>query len=138
MDYNIDYLVEQSLRYKDKECDLDNALKYGMIAASLSFSPRADVCCCIGEIYLLKGNTEWAKFWYERALNNMSVWVDEKLPDAEYFTIIPMLKLCFICHKMGDIESAMEYNNAALLIDPNNEIALSNKKEFPDNVKKEK
>jgi tetratricopeptide (TPR) repeat protein len=135
MNYNIDSLLNESLAYKDKSNDLDNALKYAMIAASLSYSPRADVCCCIGEIYLSKGNIEWAKFWYERALQNMSMWVDEQLPDADYFTIIPMLKLCFICHKSGDIDGAKEYNNAVLLIDPENEIALSNKKEFENSEK---
>lgn len=135
MEYNIDFLLNQSMKFKDENGDLDNALKYAMIAASLSFSPRADVCCNIGEIYLMKGNTEWAKFWYEKALQNTTVWIDEKLPDAEYFTIIPMLKLCFICHKIGDIDTAKEYNNAVLLIDPENEIALSNEKEFSNSDK---
>jgi hypothetical protein len=130
MKYTIDSLIQQSLKYKDENHDLDNALKYAMLAAALSYQPRADACCCIGEIYLSKGNDSWAKFWFEKALNNMSVWIDEQLPDSEYFTIIPLLKLCFIAHREGDDKAAKEYNDAVLAIDSKNEIALSNKKEF--------
>ena len=130
MEYTIDSLIQESLRYKDKNNDLDNALKYAMLSASLSYQPRADSCCCIGEIYLLRNNLEWAKFWFEKALNNMTVWVDEVLPDKDYFTIIPLLKLAFISYSSGDMESAKKYNDAVLMIDKNNEIAISNKKEF--------
>ena len=60
----------------------------------------------------------------------MTVWVDEILPDKDYFTIIPLLKLAFISYSSGDMDSAKRYNEAVLMIDPKNEIAISNKKEF--------
>ena len=56
--------------------------------------------------------------------------IDEILPDKDYFTIIPLLKLAFISYSSGDMESAKKYNDAVLMIDKNNEIAISNKKEF--------
>lgn len=136
MEYTIDSLINESMKYKDKNNDLDNALKYAMLSAALSYQPRADSCCCIGEIYLLKNNLEWAKFWFEKALNNMTVWIDEILPDKDYFTIIPLLKLAFISYSLGDTTSAKEYNDAALLIEPENEIAKSNKKEFENHETK--
>lgn len=137
MEYAINGLLDIALKYKDKERNLDNALKYAMLASTLSYSPRADVCCTIGEIYLEKGNELWASFWYEKALNNFNVGIDEELPESEYSTIIPMLKLCFIEHKMGNIARAKEYNDAVLIIQPDNEIALNNKKELENLVTKE-
>ena len=136
MEYTVDSLINESMKYKDKNNDLDNALKYAMLSAAITYQPRADSCCCIGEIYLLKNNFEWAKFWFEKALNNMTVWVDEILPDKDYFTIIPLLKLAFISYSLGDITSAKEYNDAVLLIEPENKIAKSNQKEFENHETK--
>ena len=127
MEYTIDSLIQESLRYKDKNNDLDNALKYAMLSASLPYQPRAASCCCIGEIYLLRNNLEWAKFWFEKALNNMTVWVDEVLPDKDYFTIIPLLKLAFISYSSGDMDSAKRYNDAVLMY--NNKC-----EQFPSNI----
>jgi tetratricopeptide (TPR) repeat protein len=128
--FTTDNLLNKALEFKDKNNDLDLALKYAYLAASTTYSPRADICATIGEIYLMKGNLHWAKFWYERALNNISVGINEQMVDPDYYTVIPMLKLCFINHKMGNDEAAKEMNDAVLLISPNNEIALSNKAQF--------
>lgn len=126
MKYDVKELLNSALMFKDVKHDLDLALKYASMASVCTFSPRADVCCTIGEIYLEKGNCEWAKFWYEKALNNMSCGLDEETVDTEYWTTIPMLKLGFISHVMNNDEGALEYFEAVLKIDPTNEIAKNN------------
>ena len=138
MDFNTDELLKKALMYKDVNHDLDLALKYATLASVCTFSPRADVCCTIGEIYLEKGNCTWAKFWYERAMNNMTCGIDEVLVDSEYWTTIPLLKLGFISHVMGNDEGALELFEAVLKIDPNNEIAKNNIKQITPPKKEEK
>ena len=123
MVYEINQLLNDALFYKDVRRDLDIALKYAYMAAISSFSPRADVCCTIGEIYLDKNNFEWAKFWYEKAINNMNTAMDEEMVDEEYFTTIPLLKLGYIMHNLDDDESSEQYYKAVLKYQPDNEIA---------------
>lgn len=127
---NTQDLLQTSLEFKDKLHDLDNALKYAYFAAASTYSPKADVCCHIGEIYLEKGNVEWSRFWYEKALNNISMDINEISSDIDYYTIIPLLKLCFICFKCKEYEQAKNYNDSVLKIDSKNTIALKNKEEL--------
>ena len=123
MVYEINQLVNDALYYKDVKKDFDIALKYAYTAAICTFSPRADVCCTIGEIYLSKGNLEWAKFWYERAVNNTNTAIDEQSVDEDYFTTRPFLKLGYITYNLGDDASAEQYYRAVLMYHPDNEIA---------------
>lgn len=126
MTFEINDLLNNALLFKDVKHDLDIALKYAYMAAVLSYSPRADVCCTIGEIYLEKKNYEWARFWYEKALNNMNMSVDEEMVDADYYTVIPLLKLGFITHKMGDDDASEECFRAVLKVRPDDEVAKNN------------
>jgi tetratricopeptide (TPR) repeat protein len=123
---NTEELLHKALEYKGQVKDLDIALKYAAMSVISTWSPRADACCVMGEVYLERGNLQWSKFWYEKAVNNMSCGVDEELPDSKYFTTIPMLKLGYIDYKMGNYKSALEYFEAVLNIEPDNEIAKDN------------
>ena len=126
MEYTIENLINTSLEYSNTNHDNAMALKYALMAASVSYNPRADVCCCVGEIYLTMGNMDWAEIWFNKALNNTSTWIDEVVPNSIYYTTIPLIKLCFIAYTKGEIEKAKEYNDAVLVIDPKNPTALSN------------
>lgn len=126
-EYSVEELINKAMYYKDEANDLNLALKYASLATIVTYSPRADACCLMGEIYLLKGNVEWAIRWYKSALNNITMDMDEVIPDKSYLTIIPLIKLAFISHGMGEDEKAIEYYDAVLKLDPKNEIALKNK-----------
>ena len=119
-------LIHKALEYKAVNKDLDMALKYAMLAVMSTWSPRADACCVAGEVYLERNNYEWAKFWYEKAVSNMNCGVDEELPDADYYTKVPILKLGYISYRMGNMKAALEYFESVLRMDPENEIALDN------------
>lgn len=120
-----------SLQYKDNK-DYDNALKYAALASISTDYPRADVCCQMGDVYLERGNLKWAKIWFENAIGNFYIDENGEKLDESFYTWIPMLKLSYIMYKLGNIESAVEFNNAVLLIQPENEDALSNAKIFEE------
>lgn len=131
----IDELIEKALYYIDTEKNIQLALKYGYMAASLTYTPRADVCCVIGEAYMMICNYEWAKKWYKSAISNNSCGFDEVVPDQEYFTTIPLIKLGAIEHAVGNDAEALELYNSVLKFDPDNEIALENVKIISENKK---
>lgn len=129
---NLNEFMNLSLQYYEK-MDYNNALKYAALASVSTDYPRADVCCQMGDIYLEKGNLDWAKFWFERAIGN--IYVDhngDKLDDA-FYTWVPLLKLSYILYKLGDVQGAFDYNESVLLIQPDNEDAISNR-EFLSNI----
>ena len=130
MVYEINELIRTALMYKDVKHDSTLALKYAYMAAVMSYSPRADVCCTIGEIYLSSKNYEWAKFWYEKAINNLNCAIDEEMVSPDYYTTIPLLKLGYINHMIGDDAIASEYFLSVLKIDPDNEVATHNLKQI--------
>lgn len=123
---NISQTLAIAERYKRERKDTDNAIKYAYMAAAMSFSPRADVCCMLGELYLEKRNLEWAMFWYEKAYGNTSFSLDETDIDEDYYTIVPMLKLGFINSLMGNNEKALLYFKNVLAVRPDNKIAMDN------------
>lgn len=107
----------------------DSALH--VLLRSLSFdTPRAELCCDIGNHFLKCGNYRNAIYWYETALSR------EKsdrtggfvLPDC--YDYIPLLQLC-VCHdRLGEKEKAREYNERAGLCKPYSKAYLYNKEYF--------
>ena len=88
--------------------DISEALKYASMATIVTASPRADACCCIGDVYMQLGNTEWAIKWFESAISNVS-------PDCEsgYYTWIPLMKIAQAHILNCDFKTAEEYVSAA-------------------------
>lgn len=97
----------------------------------LSFdTPRAELCCDIGNHFLKCGNYRNAVYWFETALSR------ERNDRAGGFVLqdcydyIPLLQLC-VCHdKLGDREKAREYNDKAGLCKPYSKAYLYNKQYF--------
>lgn len=118
-------IIEQAYFYKNAN-DLDNALKYASIAAINTYSPTAEVCCLLGELYLMKGNLKWAEIWYKNAIMNTSISIMEEELVQDFYTIIPLLKLGYISDRLGKYEESLEYFNSVLKYDTENEIAKEN------------
>lgn len=116
-----------ALIYKDRKKDLNNALQYAYIGASCMKSPRADICCMLGDIYRLSGSYSWAKFWYERAIDNFCYELEATFFDEACATWKPRLNLVLCEFELGNKEKAIEYNNQVLEIVPDNKDALHNK-----------
>lgn len=109
------------------EMDYDGALKYAMLAVSCTDTPRADVCCCAGEIYMMKGKLRWASWWFEKAIGSVWVGINGETIDNMYSTWFPMLKLSYIYYKENRIDDSLDMTEAVLKIVPDNEDALANK-----------
>lgn len=73
-------------------------------------SPRADLCCKLGEYFLNKNMYYQSIFWYKVALgcvpdkNNMGIKTNE------YYTWIPAIQLCVCYSTIGDYDAAYYYN----------------------------
>lgn len=106
------------------------ALKYAVLASICTESPRADVCCLLGDIYFQKGNLSWAKLWFEQAVGNIRLGSETEGLDMKYCAVYPLASLSTVEYAMGNVKNAMEYNDTVLELEPDDEIALSNKDFF--------
>lgn len=92
--------------------------------------PRAEVCCEIGKHFFKQKKYKIAIFWYhlasERPVNDESgAFV---LRDCYGFT--PFLQLCVCYDRLGDYETARQYNQKAGKLKPDDASYLYNKKYF--------
>ena len=123
--------------YRSIKNDLDESFKYALLALSCTDTPRSDVCCALGDIYMQKNNIDWAIFWYEKAYNNILTGFDAVFLETHTYTTTPLLQLCVLYYKKGDINSSIKMNKLAESIDPNNESVIFNNNFFK-NLKNKK
>lgn len=88
--------------------------------------PNEFVCCELGNCFLKKNQYEQAEFWYRKS---RAIQVD--LRDLHphflaYEKFLPCLKLGVLYAKQGDFERAIEYNDCAMQVFPNNIISKCN------------
>lgn len=73
-------------------------------------TPRADLCCRLGEYFMEEEKFKQAAFWYKVAMscthdkNNLGV--DQR----DYYTWIPAIQLCVCYSRLGEYETAYYYN----------------------------
>lgn len=98
---------------------------------SLSFDiPRGELCCAIGNCFFQKAQYKQAIYWYQNAT---TLEIDETsgaFIEKDYYDFIPYLQLCVCFDKLGDKESAKNYNDLAAFLKPNHPSVLYNKEYF--------
>lgn len=107
---------------------LDNselAVEYAFKSFKYS-KPRADICCYIGLYFLDNNNNEMAKYWYEKAYNNIPYGDESTFVTSSHWTTTPLLQLCVIHWRMGAYISAAEINELVGKYDPLNPNYLYN------------
>ncbi len=92
--------------------------------------PRAEICCDIGKHFLDRKEYHKAIYWYEAASSKR---VDEKscgfiLLDSYGYK--PYMQLCLCYDRLGNYEKAVEYNEKAGKLKPNDKSYLYNKNYF--------
>lgn len=107
----VDILILKIIEYTDNK-DISNAFKYASFAAVCTTSPRADICCLLGDLYVGIGNNKWAKIWYKNAISNATTYPI----NAAYYTWLPLVKLANISEDKKEAES---YLSAAEILNPN-------------------
>ena len=73
-------------------------------------SPRADICCALGEYYLEEGKAKQGAFWYKVALDCLPEKGSAAIHNKDYYTWIPSLQLCLCYFKMGNLNCAYFFN----------------------------
>ena len=112
------------------EGDEDGVLLNGMHAAACTKTPRADVCCIIGDWYFRRECHKVARLWYMLALEDDSDSVDRTFMDMDKEVFHPALQLCVVEYNLGNIEEAKRYNDLALSVRPDDANAKGNKEFF--------
>ena len=110
--------------------NIDEAFKYATLAITCTDTPRSDVCCALGDIYMQKNNIDWSILWYEKAYNNIVSGFESVFLETHTYTITPLLQLCVLYFKKGDIKKSFEIHKICKDIDPNNESVIHNTKYF--------
>lgn len=98
--------------------------------------PRAEICCEIGEYYTGLKKYRQAIFWYQAAIGQESIEIDEFYV-ADYWGYIPLIQLCLCYDRLGMIEKAIEYNEKAGEIYPYAEAVTANRIYFNDLTKQD-
>lgn len=93
-------------------------------------SPRAELCCDLGDRFLLKEDYATAAFWYQIALSRPRE--DRQggfvLPDR--YGVYPALQLCVCSFRMGDQAGAIAWNEKAAEFDPSHPSVSLNRQFF--------
>lgn len=76
-------------------------------------SPRAELCCDIGNFFLEKKRPEVAAFWYETALSREPNEASGGFVNRECYEYLPCIQLCVCYDRMGNREKAVAYNEQA-------------------------
>ena len=96
-------------------------------------SPRANVCCEIGDHFLEYKQYEVAIYWYNQATKCKDASHKGGFVQPLYYNYYPYLQLCVCHYKLGEINIAKKYNEKAGKY-LNSEIVKNNKKFF-ENLK---
>lgn len=93
-------------------------------------SPRAEVCCEIGKIMLDRQLYPVAIFWYELAASRTIDSQSGAFNLIDCYGYIPYIQLCLCYDKLGNREKAIEYNEKAGKIKPEDQSYLYNRNYF--------
>lgn len=92
--------------------------------------PRAEVCCNIGVYFISKKLYSIAIFWLEQALSKKYDISSGGFFSKDYYDFIPYIELCVCHYYLGNTDLAIEYNEKAGGIKPNDKSYLNNKTFF--------
>ncbi len=96
-------------------------------------TPRAEICCEIGNYFYNLNNYNLAIYWYETASKIKPNIKSGGFYLLDCYNYIPYIQLCVCYYKLGNIKNAIKYNEKAGKIKPNDKIYLLNK-DFFDNI----
>ncbi len=101
-----------------------------ILKKSLAFGPlRADVACELGRIYLSLNDLEQAKRWYLSALGART---DGGFITEDQKGFIPLIQLCVIFDRQGDLKTAFDFNERAGKLKPSSREYVYNKRYFSE------
>ena len=99
-------------------------------------SPRADICCALGEYYLEEGKVKQGAFWYKVALDCIPEKGSLAIQNKDYYTWIPSLQLCLCYFKMGNLNCSYFFNELAATFIQGGEKVEYNRTYFKEEYKR--
>lgn len=109
----------------------DSEKAYGALLKSLLFvPPDSRFCCTMGDKFLSDGDDCSAIYWFERALTADDAEKEGGFTDKDFGGFIPLMQLCVLYDRAGDVKKAFAMNELAGKIKPDNVNFLNNKKYF--------
>lgn len=93
-------------------------------------SPRAEICCEIGKLFMEKQQFVQAAYWYECARGCERDDSRGGFTSADCYTYIPCIQLCVCYDRLGSREKACEYNELAALYKPDSKAVEMNRNYF--------
>lgn len=113
-------------------------LKWRTLFRSMEFgTPRAEVCCKLGALFMEENRISEAIFWYESATRLEEPPGTGAYINYSYCTWLPYLQLCVCYDRLGQYARANECNEQALRFNPNHPSMLSNQVYLAERLKKE-
>lgn len=97
-------------------------------------TPRADICCVIGDCFRIKGHYDKAVFWYELATTLDKPEGNNGFIKDAYWTWIPWLNLCVCYDKIGQHDTAFGCNEKAASFNPNHPAIEYNRSYFKNRI----
>ncbi|WP_353095388.1 glycosyltransferase [Tissierella praeacuta] len=97
-------------------------------------TPRAEICCHIGDYFSGNGDYKRATFWYKLALELEEPTDGWGFVQHDYWGYIPCVKLCVCYDKLGNIEEAIKYNDKAAEYKPN-DLAVEHNRRYFENIR---
>ena len=125
---NIEACRILSLCYSDKKQNAD-ALE-ALFTSFLYDSPRAEICCQIGNQFMQSQEYEKAIFWFELALNIPKQEEKGAFVDLDSYGYLPCIQLCVCYDKLKQYSKAEDYNLKAGTYRPNAKAYMQNLKYF--------
>lgn len=93
-------------------------------------SPRAEICCQIGNLFMTGTEYKKAIFWFELALTIPQQEENGAFTDLDSYGYLPCIQLCVCYDKLRDYNKAEAFNLKAGEYRPNSKAYLQNLKYF--------
>lgn len=90
-------------------------------------TPRAEVCCDLGELFLAEEKYEQAIFWYKLALTKQRNDASGAFISPDCYGYLPYIQLCVCYDRLGQKKKAREYNEKAGKLRPDSPAYQYNK-----------
>ena len=108
----------------------ENMALYSLFKSFEYDKPRPEICCYLAQHFISKKNYTLAIYWLEQALNQKYDISSGGFFSKDYYDFVPYIELCVCYYNLGNIPLAIEYNEKAGSLKPNNESYLNNKAFF--------
>ena len=103
--------------------EYDKAIEYGLYSFKFD-TPRPEILCELGNIYMLYRDYHKAIYWYSLAIQKIKV--GGGFYEIDKYGYVPCVQIGICYYYMQDYKKAYKYNHKALKYKPLSQIAINN------------